>query len=70
MAYLTVAIGLFLLGYAAMVSVIVTQGVRLDASGGLAGFDNPSGSTAWVAQLNPLFLPCWCAGRCSPHACY
>ena len=54
-SYLTVAIGLFLLGYAAMVTVIVTQGVHVDASGGLAGFDHPSGSTAWVSKVNALF---------------
>ena len=54
-SYLTVAIGLFLLGYAAMVTIIVTQGVHLDAGGGLAGFDHPSGSTAWVSKVNALF---------------
>jgi hypothetical protein len=54
-SYLTVAVGLFLLGYAAMVTVIVTQGVHLDASGGLAGWDHPSGSTAWVSKVNALF---------------
>ncbi len=60
--YLAAAVGAVLLAYAAMVSVIVTQGIRIDASGGLAGFDNPSGSTAWIAHLNLLFLPllvCW-----------
>jgi hypothetical protein len=54
-SYLTVAAGLFLLGYAAMVTVIAAQGVHLDAGGGLAGFDHPSGSTAWVARVNALF---------------
>jgi hypothetical protein len=54
-SYLTVAIGLFLLGYAATVAIIVTQGVHLDAGGGLAGLDHPSGSTAWVAKVNALF---------------
>jgi hypothetical protein len=54
-SYLTAAIGLFLLGYAAMVTVIVTRGVHLDAGGGLAGFDHPSGSTAWVAKVSALF---------------
>ena len=54
-SYLTAAIGLFLLGYAAMVTIIVTQGVHLDAGGGLAGFDHPSGSTAWVSRVNALF---------------
>jgi hypothetical protein len=54
-SYLTVATGLFLLGYAAMVTIIVTQGVHLDAGGGLAGFDHPSGSAAWVAKVSALF---------------
>ena len=54
-SYLTVAIGLFLLAYAAIVTIIVTQGVHIDASGGLAGFDHPSGSTAWVSKVNALF---------------
>ena len=54
-SYLTVAVGLFLLGYAAMVTVIVTQGAHLDAGGGLAGWDHPSGSTAWVSKVNGLF---------------
>jgi len=54
-SYLTVAIGLFLLGYAAMVTVIITQGAHLDAGGGLAGWDHPSGSTAWVAKVTVLF---------------
>jgi hypothetical protein len=54
-SYLTVAIGLFALTYAAMVAIIVAQGVHLDAGGGLAGFDHPSGSTAWVAKVSALF---------------
>jgi hypothetical protein len=54
-SYLTVATGLFLLGYAAMLTIIVTQGVHLDVGGGLAGFDHPSGSTAWVAKVSALF---------------
>ena len=47
--------GLFLVAYAGMVTIIVTQGVHLDVSGGLAGFDHPSGSTAWVSKVNALF---------------
>jgi hypothetical protein len=54
-SYLTVAIGLFALSYAAVVTVMVTQGVHLDVGGGLAGFDHPSGSTAWVSKVNALF---------------
>jgi hypothetical protein len=61
-SYLTVAVGLVALAYATTVAIIVTQGVHLDASGGLAAIDHPSGSTAWVAKLNVLFaavLPFW-----------
>ena len=54
-SYLIVAIGLFALSYAAIVTIIVTQGVHLDAGGGLAGFDHPSGPTAWVSKVNALF---------------
>jgi hypothetical protein len=54
-SYLIAAIGLFALGYAAMVTIIITQGVHLDGGGGLAGFDHPSGSTAWVSKVSALF---------------
>ena len=54
-SYLTVATGLFALSYAAIVTIIVTQGVHLDAGGGLTGFDHPSGSTAWVSVVIALF---------------
>jgi hypothetical protein len=54
-SYLIVAIGLFALSYAAIVTIIVTQGVHLDAARGLAGYDHPSGSTAWVSKVNALF---------------
>jgi hypothetical protein len=61
-SYLTAAIGLFLLAYAAIVIIIVTQGVHIDADGGLAGFDHPSGSTAWLSKviaLLPVLLAFW-----------
>jgi len=54
-SYLIAATGLFLLAYAAMVTAILTQGVHLDVSGGLAGFDHPAGSTAWVSKVMALF---------------
>jgi hypothetical protein len=54
-SYLTAALGLFLLAYAAMATIIATQGVHLDAGGSLVGFDHPSGSTAWVSKVNALF---------------
>jgi hypothetical protein len=55
-AYLVVAVGLVAAVYAALVASIVTQGVHLDASGGLAAIDHPSGATAWLAKANLLFL--------------
>jgi hypothetical protein len=54
-SYLTASVGLFLAAYAGMVTIIATQGVHIDADGGLAGFDHPSGSTAWVSKVNALF---------------
>ena len=54
-SYLIVAISLFALSYAAIVTIIVTQGVHLDLGGGLTGYDHPSGSTAWVSKVNALF---------------
>ena len=54
-SYLAMAVGLFALSYAAMAAIIVTQGVHLDGDGGLAGFDHPSGSTAWVSTVSALF---------------
>ena len=48
-SYLTVATGLFLLAYAAIVTIIVTQGIHLDVGSGLAGFDHPSGSRSLIA---------------------
>ena len=54
--YLAVAGGLVAAAYATVVIIIVTQGVHLDASGGLAAIDQPSGSTAWVSKANLLFL--------------
>jgi hypothetical protein len=54
-SYLTVAVGLFAVSYAGMAIIIVTQGVHLDAGGGLVGFDHPSGATAWVSKVSALF---------------
>jgi hypothetical protein len=54
-SYLTVAVGLFAVSYAGMAAIIVTQGVHLDAGGGLAGFDHPSGATAWVSKVSTVF---------------
>jgi hypothetical protein len=54
-SYLAVAVGLFAVSYAGMAIIIVTQGVHLDAGGGLAGFDHPSGATAWVSKVSALF---------------
>jgi hypothetical protein len=55
-SYLTVAVGLVAVAYVGIVIIIVTQGVHIDASGGLAAIDHPSGSTAWISKLNVFFL--------------
>jgi hypothetical protein len=55
-SYLTVAVGLVVFAFATIVAIIVIQGVHLDASGGLAAIDHPSGSTAWITRLDVLFL--------------
>ena len=54
--YLAVAGGLVAAAYATTVIIIVTQGVHLDASGGLAAIDHPSGPTAWLSKANLIFL--------------
>jgi hypothetical protein len=38
-------------------SVIVTHGVQIDADGGLAAIDDPSGSMAWVSKTGAFELP-------------
>ncbi len=62
--YLAVAVGLVAAAYATIVMIIVTQGVHLDASGGLAAIDHPSGSTAWLPRPTCSSLPWWHSGRC------
>jgi hypothetical protein len=54
--YLAVAGGLVAAAYATVVIIIVTRGVHLDASGGLAAIDHPSGSTAWLSKATLLLL--------------
>jgi hypothetical protein len=51
--YLALSIGLVA---AAEISVIVA-GLRMDASGGVAAIDHPSGATAWLTYLGPILLP-------------
>jgi hypothetical protein len=47
--YLAASCGLIVSYYAAFASVLAAHAVRIDASGGLAALDNPSGRTAWLA---------------------
>jgi hypothetical protein len=42
---------------AAVIGLMITQGIRIDASGGLAALDHPSRSMAWVSGLSLLLLP-------------
>jgi hypothetical protein len=51
--YLTLSVGLV---GAAYVSVLIA-GLRIDATGGVAAIDHPSGPTAWLADAGPIFLP-------------
>jgi hypothetical protein len=51
--YLTLTIGLVAAAYAS----VLVAGLRMDASGGVAAIDHPSGATAWLAHAGPIFLP-------------
>ncbi len=51
--YLALSIGLV----AAVYASVLVAGVRIDASGGVTAVDHPSGPTAWLAYLGPIFLP-------------
>jgi hypothetical protein len=56
-AYLGVALCLVLSVYATVVVTLAAGAVRLDASGGLAALENPSGSTAWVPAVTSVVFP-------------
>jgi len=51
--YLTLSIGVT----AAIYASVLVAGLRMDASGGVAAIDHPSGPTAWLAYLGPILLP-------------
>jgi hypothetical protein len=56
-AYLAVVAGVVVSAYVVVVSVILAGRVRIDANGGLAAFDSPSGSTAWLSRVLTLSFP-------------
>jgi hypothetical protein len=56
-AYLTVAVCLLLSSYAVLVITLASGTVRIDASGGLAAMDSPSGDTAWVSAVPEVVFP-------------
>jgi hypothetical protein len=56
-SYLVVVVVLIAAMYAGLIDILVTQGVQVDASGGLAAIDHPSRSTAWVSTFDLLLLP-------------
>ena len=56
-AYLGVALCLVLSVYATVAVTLASGAVRLDASGGLAALENPSGSTAWVPSVTSVVFP-------------
>jgi hypothetical protein len=51
--YLTLSIGLVAAAYAS----VLVAGLRIDATGGVAAIDHPSGPTAWLAYSGAIFLP-------------
>ena len=56
-AYLAVTGFLLASEYAAVVKLMVASDVRIDASGGLAALDNPSGGTAWLSPVQAVIFP-------------
>jgi hypothetical protein len=52
-SYLTLSTGLV----AAVYASVLIAGLRMDASGGVAAIDDPSGPTAWLAHLGTILLP-------------
>jgi hypothetical protein len=56
-AYLAVTGFLLVSVYAAVVSLIVTHDVRIDASGDLTALDNPSGGLAWLTLVHTVIFP-------------
>jgi len=56
-AYLAAVACLVVSVYAVVVGVLLAHHVRIDASGGLAAMDSPSGSTAWLARVLALGFP-------------
>jgi len=56
-SYLAVT-GFFLVSeYAAVVSLMVANNVRIDAAGGLAALDYRSGGTAWLSPVRAVIFP-------------
>jgi hypothetical protein len=56
-AYLAAVACLVVSVYAVVVGVLLAHHVRIDASGGLAAMDSPSGSTAWLGRVLALGFP-------------
>jgi hypothetical protein len=56
-AYLAAVGCLVVSVYAVVAGVLLAHHVRIDASGGLAAMDSPSGSTAWLARVLALGFP-------------
>ena len=55
--YLAVTGFLLVSEYAAVVSLMVANDVRIDASGGLAALDSLSGGVAWLSPVRAVVLP-------------
>ena len=56
-AYVAVSGFLLVSEYVAVVSLMVANDVRIDASGGLAALDSHSGGTAWLSPVRAVIFP-------------
>jgi len=56
-AYVAVSGFLLVSEYIAVISLMVANDVRIDASGGLAALDDRSGATAWLSPVRAVIFP-------------
>ena len=67
-AYLAVTLCLVLSVYVVLVITLASGNVRIDADGGLAALERPSGTTAWISAVTTVVFPMlaafWLAFAC------
>ena len=56
-AYLAVTLCLVLSVYVVLVITLASGNVRIDADGGLAALERPSGTTAWISAVTTVVFP-------------